>query len=411
MRCFRVSKVWRSQLYTSRILRQLLLSVYPRDKSDLQKFSVGQCQKTLQQIYNFKRGETRSSTQVSKVSDTNLISSISEPTGQCHPQTEGIADFVWPKLALLKSGPDRTSCIELNTVLEDSLDQSRFYFGEDRETFQFVKCSSTLLFGISTLSRCYVWEHTRSEPKITFKIEPGVIEAIAISSIAVVILQHSLKITTWSSQTQKVLQFAGLADKTSKPSKRQIYHDVLLEPNDSTFTLFSRSTEHYSAEQYNFAGNYLAKAQHNIIRRNAFHDQHQPYNIRRLNRIQRCSRDQFLIWALISCRDGVPYREPVEFLRLVLFNSKSRTFTNDTYKTRFRPGIEIGDIVVQQETAYIIWESPILGCRMSIWKLKDGEAIAIGEGYDMDHYWNLLFGDERLLLHLYPSGYTAKWFA
>ena len=410
-RCFRVSKVWRSQLYTSRILRRLLLNVYPRDKSDLQDYSVGQCQKKLQQIHNFKIGEIKSSIHVSKISDTNPTSSSPVSTEQCHPQTGAIADFVWPKLALLRSGPGRTSCIELNTILEDGLDQSRFYFGQDRETFQFVKCSSALLFGISTFSRCYIWEHTRSEPMTTFKIEPGVIEAIDISDIAVVILQHPLRFTTWSSQTQKVLQFTGLTNKTSKPSKGQIYYDVLLEPKDSTFTLFSRSTEYYSAERYNFAGDYLAKTQHTIIRLDGIVDRHQPDNTRRLNKIQRYSRDEFLIWALRCYEDNPLYQLHTGYLRLVLFNSRSRTFTTDIYETPIRDGAEICDIVVQQRTVYVIWGSQAFGCEMSIWKLKNDEAKKVRNNWDVDYDWNWLFGDERLLLHVDPSGYTAMWFA
>lgn len=58
----------------------------------------------------------------------------------------------------------------------------------------------------------------------------------------------------------------------------------------------------------------------------------------------------------------------------------------------------------------MIWHSLHLRPQMSVLELANGEARPLDKGFKVNSGWQLLIGDERLLLHVYPVGYNARWF-
>ena len=397
LNCLLVSKAWNRLLCSPDGLRSIVLKCHPREKSELKDLTCAAFLKRLQRILNFQKGGWTCEMHI-----TGIFYRFSEWGFENSPYTAHKFSYSWPKLAFIKSPKTGTSSVEVNTIKEGDQPLIQSYYGHDRETFQHIKCSPTLLVAISSMSKCYVWDHVKNELVDTFKFGPGAIIAIDVSDDAVVMLQDAQRITTWSGVTRKVMRFMGRL-----PDHKEVEDsEIFLEPGSETFIHFARTLtpDQFSAHRFSLSGGFLAWVTLECDLQEA--DEHSTSRCVH-NTIQRQPQDMYVIWSLV-CHDMLAESEHSSLL-FIRFNPAIFEFSIDKYDLPWE-SVLLDDLIIQYGTVYMIWHSVYLRPQMSVLELANGEARPLDKGFKLNSGWQLLIGDERLLLHVYPVGYNARWF-
>ena len=397
--CLDVSSQWKAQLGSPAVLRQSFMRYFPRDRSELQNLSGGELQKLYKRMENFRNGKCTYEIEIPK----SFTSYESVQFGdESWMGTQRVA-FSWPKLAAVRNVDMDTSFIEMTTIMETGQSQYRTYYGDERETFQCLRCSSTLLVGISSLFRCYVWNHEKNVHLTTFRIEPGSIEAVDVSDSAIVILQECLRVTTWSLGDMRVLQFlASMPDHGAYKD-----HEILLDATCGTFLHFSHSTQYLLAQRLDLTGATIARSQRKFLWQEFAEDpSYDPSDdscwVCTHNRVQRQPHNKYIVWSLFVQGQPLP-------LTLIGYDPACSEFFIKEYKFSEEQKW-IRDLIVLNDVAYLISEDDLGYAELNIIRLDGSWPNNLRERIGLSDRSKMLLGDERLLLQITTRGYTARWF-